>query len=462
MSENLTNLYKNYAVYLPSIQQQYAELATRSNKSFTRLNLPKNFKFEDINFLNENSKLWSCGWGLYSSGQFDKAQIRKNDIVKDRDRTKTTIIGDSGGFQLGTGAISNTKEKEHLERYKHDANEQIANWADSGFRERTLKWLDRYADYAVTLDMVLWAAESFNAKHTVDSQIRKLSIQQLIDLSVDNLEYFANYRGTWGKGAKILNVLQDIGNGTGDIWYDAVKDFDFEGWALGSDTGKVFDSIKWLRRLLEDKKLEKTELVHILQKSPPFKSIVYTSAQRALRKVLGRDNFTITFDSSSPFQLVGLRNAFALPPKFTSDENSWVISNEILKQDIRLARNEITKPFPFNSPLSKFMTMNNLYAHDKDDSDRYNDSYSNQLMVNHNLYTYHKASIDACDLIFSDTKKDETKVPSKYLEICNLVEQYFTDDNKDEIEKKLEQLTSKTADKEAEIALYNDELDERR
>ena len=273
MSENLTNLYKNYAVYLPSIQQQYAELATRSNKSFTRQNIPKNLKFEDTNFLNENSKLWSCGWGLYSSGQFEKAQIRKNDIVKDRDRTKTTIIGDSGGFQLGTGAISNTKEKAHLERYKNDANKQIANWADSGFRERTLKWLDRYADYAVTLDMVLWAAESYNFSHTVNSQIRKLSIQQLIDLSVDNLEYFANYRGTWGKGAKILNVLQDTGDGTGDIWYNAVKDFDFEGWALGSNTSKIFDSIKWLRRLLEDKKLEKTELVHILQKSPPFKSI---------------------------------------------------------------------------------------------------------------------------------------------------------------------------------------------
>ena len=228
MSENLTNLYKNYAVYLPSIQQQYAELATRSNKSFTRQNIPKNLKFEDTNFLNENSKLWSCGWGLYSSGQFEKAQIRKNDIVKDRDRTKTTIIGDSGGFQLGTGAISNTKEKAHLERYKNDANKQIANWADSGFRERTLKWLDRYADYAVTLDMVLWAAESYNFSHTVNSQIRKLSIQQLIDLSVDNLEYFANYRGTWGKGAKILNVLQDTGDGTGDIWYNAVKDFEIE------------------------------------------------------------------------------------------------------------------------------------------------------------------------------------------------------------------------------------------
>ena len=61
MSENLTNLYKNYSVYLPSMQQQYAELVTRSNKSFTRQNIPKNFKFEDTNFLNENSKLWSCG-----------------------------------------------------------------------------------------------------------------------------------------------------------------------------------------------------------------------------------------------------------------------------------------------------------------------------------------------------------------------------------------------------------------
>ena len=50
MSENLTNLYKNYAVYLPSIQQQYAELATRSNKSFTRQNILKTLNLKILIF----------------------------------------------------------------------------------------------------------------------------------------------------------------------------------------------------------------------------------------------------------------------------------------------------------------------------------------------------------------------------------------------------------------------------
>ena len=87
------------------------------------------------------------------------------------------------------------------------------------------------------------------------------------------------------------------------------------------------------------------------------------------------------------------------------------------------------------------MQINDLTAHEINDSDRYTDVYFDQLQPNQNIYTFHKASIDACNLVFSDTKKDHTKVPEKYLELCDLVTDYFTADNKDEIETRLAELT---------------------
>ena len=440
MTENLTKQYDGYAVYLPSLQSQYANYATKTNSQINRAKscIPKKYENEWLNFLNKESKLWHCGYALYSCGQFDKSQIRTRDIVAERNWEDCTIVGDSGGFQLGTGAINSKAELEHLERYKNNADKQYANWHKSGFRERTLKWLDRYCDYSMSLDMVLWAAESYNQPNARNSQLRKLTINQLIDLSVDNLRYFADNRGRSGKGTKILNVLQDIGNGTGDAWYDAVKDFDFEGWALGSETGGLLNSMKWMRKLLYEKKLDSSEWVHTLGKSPPINSVVYTAAQRALRKALGKGNFTISLDSSSPHQLAGKQRRLVVPSKFTADKKSWRISSWQVKQDIRIARNQVQMEIPFASPLSKFMSINDFMAHDINDSDYFTDTWAEQCFANHNLYTYHRISIDACDLVFGNTKKKDLKrVPDELIEAVDLIELYFEAENVGKIEERL-------------------------
>ena len=175
--------------------------------------MPAGFDVSDLNFLNPKSKLWHCGYTLYSAGQFETPQIRTTDMIAERrSEHKTVVVGDSGGFQLGTGAISNKQEKAHLERYKGDADKQVEMWSSSGFRERTLRWLENYTDYAMTLDMVLWASYVTGFEHSKGSQLRKLTVQQLIDLSVGNLRYFEENTGTIpGVSTKYLNVLQDIG-----------------------------------------------------------------------------------------------------------------------------------------------------------------------------------------------------------------------------------------------------------
>ena len=442
MTENLTKRYKGYAVYLPSLQQGYANYATKTNAETgrDRKRIPKNFDTRWLNFLDHSSKLWHCGYTLYSCGQFETKNIPRRDIIADRIKGDGNIVvGDSGGFQLGTGSIKSKAELAHLERYKNDPVAQFEKWHDSGFRQRTLAWLERYTDYAMTLDMVLWAAEEYGQSNTKKSQLRKLSIQQLIELSVDNLRYFTNHRGLGSRATKFLNVLQDIGDGTGEAWYQAVKDFEFEGFALGSETGGMLNSLQWLRRLLNDYKLDRSEWIHTLGKSPPVNSVVYTAAQRALRKALGREDFTISLDSSSPCQMAGKQRKLAVPPNFSSDRNTWKVKGWFVPMDIRLARNERQMAFPFDSPLAKYLTVNDLMAHDIDDSDYFTDTWAEHLLVNHNIYTFHRYSIDACELVFGENK-DLQRVPADLLEIVELIERYFEAESVGEIELRLQEL----------------------
>ena len=338
-------------------------------------------------------------------------------------------------------AITNTKEKAHLEKYKNDPAKQYEMWSSSGFRERTLNWLDAYTDYAMTLDMVLWATDEHRKK---DNQIGGMSIQQLIDLSVANLEYFDQNRSRGRYSTKFLNVLQDVGIDdtgvdTGEAWYQAVKDFEFHGWALGSNTGRHLDSLKWLRRLLYEKKLDNSEWIHLLAKSPPMNSVFYTAVQKALRKELNSD-ITVSLDSSTPHRNSGLRRSFVTPPTFGKKVDDWTFGELRLVADIRIARGQKHIDWEIDSPLQKYFEMKDFYGHERAYSDSFVDTFSEQLLTNHNIYTFHKAAVDGCDLVFSDKPKDRDKVPDSLLEIVELVPEYFKTEAVDKTHNRLDEL----------------------
>ena len=89
------------------------------------------------------------------------------------------------------------------------------------------------------------------------------------------------------------------------------------------------------------------------------------------------------------------------------------------------------------SPLSKYLRVNDLMSHSIDDRVYFTDTWAEQMLVNHNIYTYHRYSIDACDLVFSETKKNHACVPTEILEMAELIERYFVAENAGEIEDKL-------------------------
>jgi hypothetical protein len=50
------------------------------------------------------------------------------------------------------------------------------------------------------------------------------------------------------------------------------------------------------------------------------------------------------------------------------------------------------------------------------------DTWAEHILVNHNIHTYHRYSIDSCEFVFSETKKNHTRVPTEILEMAELTE----------------------------------------
>jgi hypothetical protein len=387
--EDLSAQYKDQAVYLPSLQQAYAAFPFRDANSVRDGVLPAGLELKDLDFLNPASNLWHCKYVLYSAGQFDRAQIRTPDMVSERGKD-TVVVGDSGGYQIATGKL---KELNGWEKLANDPLALERRWLENiSIRDRILRWLDRYSDYAMTLDMPLFILKEKK------SPFRNLSADQLIDLSYENLKYFADNRGkATGAKAKFLNVLQDAGDGTGEAWYKRVKDFDFEGWAFGGDTKSGIEPLlKWVRRLLDDGKLNsKTEWLHVLMMSPPVNSVLLTALQKRLRELLG-NTITVSYDSSSPFQTSGISQQIAILPELTEDIKTWRIKSVKYPQHPKYTKKtDIRYLEDIVSPITKLVSINDFHAKAGPMETKFLDTLAQHLLTNHNVYVYQKAMLNA-------------------------------------------------------------------
>jgi hypothetical protein len=261
----------------------------------------------------------------------------------------------------------------------------------------------------MTLDMPLFILKEGR------SPFRNLSADQLIELTHENLKYFADNRGkASGATAKFLNVLQDVGDGTGEARYKRVKDFDFEGWAFGGDTKSGIEPLlKWVRRLLDDDKLNsKTEWLHVLMMSPPVNSVLLTALQRRLREILG-NNITVSYDSSSPFQNSGISQKIAVLPELGDDEKSWRIKSVPYPQHPKYkSKTDIRYLEAIESPITKLVSINDFHAKHGPMETKFLDTLAQHLLTNHNIYVYHRTAIKSCDWVLMSSTRDATTLES--------------------------------------------------
>ena len=440
--EHLGDKSRDFAVFLPAISNFYNTFISKQRVTggthIPAERIPKGFDngVEGLNFLNPEKGMYTYPTALYSAGHacLNMEQVNDRDsMVVNRDRKFSTIVGDSGGYQIGRGVI------------KFDWKDFEGNKANK-VRSDILNWLELTSDWAMTLDVPTWAADDLNSPKT-----GLTSFKDTLDGTIYNNKFFQKNR--LGQ-TKLLNVLQGDDWETAQIWYDAVKDFEFEGWAMGGIN--MCDMEVMLKRLIimrDEKKLEGKDWMHVLGTSQLDWACYLTGVQRQVREHIN-PNFTISFDSASAFLstangLVYTQNMFT--------PSRWSFIMDKAPDDKKLKGSNI--PFPFQSAIGDRLKMGDVCWYGEGDLNKNNkegktawDSFSYCLMMAHNVYNQIRAVQVAND--FNDiervvhkpdvkhwrktkasdtTDEHSTYVPRNILYFNTLVEQVFTSEKPMEV-----------------------------
>lgn len=406
---------QDYAIYLPAINTGYANFLGKGipqDRPF-----PAGLTIADFCIWNKDSKLFYHPYMLHSIGNFNAMSTISNPITQ-ADRGLFTLVGDSGGYQIGSGALKGIDDF-----YKGmSAKAAIAKWRNAhDVRQWIVSWLDTYTDYAMTIDMPLWALDPKQGKN---SPFHKCTAQEMLDMTIENLKFIDLYGR---KRTKWLNVIQGTDQQTTIDWWNGVKDFKCSGYAIGAGgEGGLAQVIRTTRMMHQQEYLDDGhDWIHALGVSTPVWAIIFTKIQNCLRKT--NPKLTISYDSSSPFQTAGKFEAPNHTVPYTNNADSWSIKTGDSKDIQRFDFVGSTDPFPYDSPLGRVMQLGHINVRGELYSKKQFDTISNMLLTNHNIWVYLDAFDRANDAAFKDAKR--SNVPQHFLDAMDVIDEVFVTDN---------------------------------
>jgi hypothetical protein len=285
-------------------------------------------------------------------------------------------FGDSGGFQIASGAIK---------------------W-DVGLRDQILDFLEANSDVAANLDIP--PRMSYEGK-----------FQESLDFSYDNFKYFANKQS--GK-TRFLNVLQGNNPSQFNLWYDTVKDFDFNGWCVGGSR-RLVDFIYTIALFLKNREFDKKniEFIHMLGISKVSDFFILGTYQALLNKHYG-GRIQLMTDSSSPGQFPVYGDLIMGPNFATLNWTQMHVSRDIRYTD--------TKPLPvlYHTPVSKNFTMGIV--------NDYKQEYYDRATLQ-NLLVFNKGMNDIFEFCNGDVELLQGVVPSDMYIILKSIHEMFESDD---------------------------------
>lgn len=460
MGVNLTknHLKGEWAVYLPAISGFYTQQLSKLNDDenyFGADRLGPTFEngHHGLNFLDPEKGYYHYKWGLYSAGHA-KLDIQKSkkmeQMVQNRDRSSSIIIGDSGGFQIG----------------KARGDFKNVNWDDFGgaggdeVRSKILNWLEETADWSMTLDVPAFAAEPPNSART-----GLTCFEDTLKLSLVNLQYFVKNR-TPGK-TKFLNVLSGTNIDNSKTWYESVKHFsnpDFveeagfgrdktlEGYAFAGVNMKFMRAtLHRLLDLIRDGLIADKDWIHFLGIGRLDWACYLTSIQTQLRKH-HNPNITISFDAASPFVAVAKGQCYS-HNYFQPKRWGYNMEKGIDERECKGS----TLAMPFSSPIADRMNVGHICRLGPGEPNRLgkvaNTSWDNMsyvLLMSHNVSNHINAVQEANRLLqyelnrhklhYSNWTKEKKRsvanevssfVPCNILFFNSFVEELFDPNTKD-------------------------------
>jgi hypothetical protein len=504
MNKNLTAHQNDYAYFLPATSGFYSTFIgkQRYGKYVDPARVPASFTngVESLNYLEPDKGLFYFDHCLYSAGHANldlTKQDDSEDMFRNRDRSTSWVLGDSGGFQIGKGvwegewndptgpvvaqrmaeAVAKgielvpqlhptghpkTDKNGNPKYTKVDHVKLYQDKLDAAHKKRTqvLEWMDTLMDYGMVLDIPAWVARSpAGIKATGIS-----TYQEAVDATKYNNEYWIKHRtGT----CKFLNVLQGENHKDADDWYQQMKDFcdptkydkPFNGWAMGGQN--MCDIHLVLRRLVAlkfDGLLEKghQDWMHFLGTSKLEWAVLLTDIQRAVRKY-HNENFTISFDCASPF--LATANGQIYINTETEDRTKWVYrmqasaDDKKYSTDTRLFKDAVIQDKIFDkfetSPVIDQVAIKDICIYKPGDLNKVGkegdtswDSFSYAIMMGHNVWMHINAVQEA------NRQYDLGKLPSMLVDerfdrvyYKDIVEAIFATDDRSVAEAVIEEFS---------------------
>lgn len=415
---DLTSQQSDYAIFLPALSSFYSRDVSRQRfgNYIDPARIPQDFEhgIEGLNWFNATAGYFTYKWALYSAGHADlntnKESVR-DDMVRNRDRTKSFLLGDSGGFQIGKGVWEGDWKNPNCPRAQKK-------------REQVLAWMDAYMDRGMILDIPAWVARSPAGQKATGIR----TYQDAVDGTYINNEYFMRNRNG---SCKFLNVLQGETHFEADDWYARMKKYcdpkqystPFEGWAMGGQN--MCDVHLVLRRivsLIDDQLLEKGrhDWMHFLGTSKLEWALLLTDIQRAVRKNYN-ENFTISFDCASPF--LATANGQIYIYNEYEDRKKWTyrmspsVDNKKYAADGRRFRDAVLQDKIFDrfdpSPIMDRCKISDICIYKPGDLNKIGkegktswDSFSYTLQMSHNVYNHIVAVQEANRRYLTGTSPD--------------------------------------------------------
>lgn len=331
------------AVYVPSVTPGFAKDVFK-NKWHRAL--PNGVTGEDLNFLAPNNNLFRISHVMSSAGQALKQT--QDCIITTRNRKTTKLICDSGGYQIASGQL------------------QIEGDAD---RLAILRWAENHGDLSMTLDVPTGPCiKDSNYPRTTDCLARTL----------DHLTFFQKNRRS--ANTQFLNVLQGNTLEETDVWYDAVKRYDFEGWAFaGVLRHNMFALCRRIITMIDDNQISKKTWIHVLGTNELDTAVMLTALQRAINKHVN-PKLRISYDTSSAFRNLSWNQMFTRP---NLTARSMTMTAKDAPDGPQFVGSQL--PWVWQSHLGARMVLGDFCVPKPPKSTRYRDTQSNHYLAHHNL-----------------------------------------------------------------------------
>ena len=446
--DDLTAKQRDYAVFLPALSGFYATFVgkQRFDNYVDPARIPADFEhgIEGLNWLNPDQAYFPYKWSLYSAGHAN-LDVNKpdasEDMIRNRDRKYSWVLGDSGGFQIGKGVWEGDWKDPNCPKAQKK-------------REQVLTWMDAYMDYGMCLDIPAWVARSPAGQKATGIT----TYNEAVNGTFINNDWFINNRNG---NCKFLNVLQGENHTDADDWYQHMKKYcdpkqypgrHFNGWAMGGQN--MCDVHLTLRRLVAlrfDGLLEKgvQDWMHFLGTSKLEWATLLTDIQRAVRKH-HNENFTISFDCASPF--LATANGQVYYEVDTTDQQKWSyrmspgVDDKKYAQDTRRFRDAVIQDGYFkdfiNSPIIQRTLLKDVCIYAPGDLNKIGkegktswDSFSYAIQMGHNVWTHIHAVQEAnrqYDIGAKPSMLMQTEGDLKFFR--DLADEIFATDDRDKAE----------------------------